>query len=370
MPDCPNCQVPLITMRQRNGLFYQCPNCGGRAVTLPQIRRVAGDRFATNLIRQINTNRSIGERCCPFCPRPMRVFDSAQPPLELDACKSCATVWFDRQEFEAVPEKAVPSTNELRLAAAEAFGRHRIEQASTAAGSQDYPDEAWHWIPALLGFPVETEVSGLRRLPWFTWSLALLVLLVSVWAFRNLDIALARFAFVPAEALTWGGLTSLTSFFLHAGAFHLISNLYFLVIFGDNVEDEIGRWRYGLLILAATVTGDAVHWLANPASTTPCVGASGGISGVIVFYALQFPRARLGFVFRYFVYFRWLQIPAWGALVLWLLLQGYGLVAQLSGFGNVAATAHLGGAAVGFVAWFWWRWLQNRAPTGEVGKPE
>jgi membrane associated rhomboid family serine protease len=111
-----------------------------------------------------------------------------------------------------------------------------------------------------------------------------------------------------------------------------------------------------LLIFAATLTGDAVHLLAEPASTVPCIGASGGISGVIVFYALQFPHARLGFLFRYgYVIFRWIQIPAWVALGLWMLLQSGMVLLQLNGFSNVAATAHLGGAAAGFGFWLAWR---------------
>jgi membrane associated rhomboid family serine protease len=172
-----------------------------------------------------------------------------------------------------------------------------------------------------------------------------------------LRTAVGEFGFVPAEALRLGGLTWLTSFFLHGGILHLIGNLYFLLIFGDNVEDHLGRWRYLLLILAATLTGDLVHVLAAPQSTVPSIGASGGISGVIVFYALQFPKARLAFLFRYFLYFRWLQIPAWAALVLWMLLQFFTAALQLSGLSNTAATAHLGGAAAGFLLWLKWRKL-------------
>jgi len=76
---------------------------------------------------------------------------------------------------------------------------------------------------------------------------------------------------------------------------------------------------------------------------------------VIAFYALKFPHARLGFLFRYFLYFRWIHIPAWGALVLWLLLQGVGAFQQVSGYSNVSSLAHLGGAAAGFLVWLKWR---------------
>jgi len=359
MPDCPTCAASLNTVRQREGLFYLCPGCAGRAVTLPQIRRVAGDRFATKLLRQINTNSQSGPRICPFCNRPMRVLHADDPPLELDACKLCGAVWFDPQEFESVPENAVASVPELHLRGIEIIATHRLEELKNRGNPDQTPDEEWKWIPAMFGFPVESETAALRRHPFFTWSLGILIVLISVLAFRDLEAAATRFGFVPAEAWRYGGLTFVTSFLLHGGVFHLIGNLYFLLIFGDNVEDFLGRLRYGLLLLGATLAGDVVHLLAEPGSTVPCVGASGGISGVIVFYALQFPKARLGFLFRYFVYFRWLQIPAWGALVLWLLLQTSGVIDQLNGFSNVAATAHLGGAGAGFIFWLWWRQYEN-----------
>jgi membrane associated rhomboid family serine protease/Zn-finger nucleic acid-binding protein len=355
MPHCPSCATPLNTIRQREGLFYHCPGCLGRAVTLPQIRRVAGDRFATKLLRQINTTAGVGPRTCPFCHRPMRLLHSDDPPLELDGCKLCGAVWFDPQEFETVPEHAVASVHELHLRGAEAIAMHRLEQLKERQSADPEPDDGWKWIPAIFGFPVESETQPLRRYPLFTWSLGVFIVLISVLAFRHLEAAVTAFGFVPTEAWRYGGVTSLTSFFLHGGGFHLLGNHYFLLIFGDNVEDFLGRLRYGLLILAATLTGDLIHLLADPSSTTPCVGASGGISGIIVFYALQFPKVQLGLLFRYFVYFRWLKIPAWVALILWLLLQTVGVFEQLHGFSNVAATAHLGGAGMGFACWLWWR---------------
>ena len=360
MPSCPVCLSALRTVRQREGLYFVCDRCGGRAVTIPQIRRVAGDRFATSLLRQINANPHVGDRTCPFCLQPMRRFHSPAPPLELDACKLCGAVWFDPQEFEAVPEGAVESVDELRLRGAEALAIHKVQMLKDREADTDLPELEWKLVPALFGFPVESDVAPVSRTPWFTWSLALLIALVSIAAFPHLDTAVSTFGFIPAEAWRYGGLTLITSFFLHAGVFHLVGNLYFLLVFGDNVEDYLGRWRYGLLVLASTLTGDLVHLALQSGSTTPCIGASGGIAGVIVFYALQFPRARLGFLFRYFLYFRWIRMPAWVALVLWVLMQVFGVYMQLSGFSNVAATAHLGGAAVGFALWCWWRRQESR----------
>jgi membrane associated rhomboid family serine protease len=89
----------------------------------------------------------------------------------------------------------------------------------------------------------------------------------------------------------------------------------------------------------------------DPRGEIPCIGASGGISGIITFYALQFPHARLGLFVRY----HWVNFPAWAALVLWAALQAVGVAQQLAGFSNVSALAHMGGAALGLLAWAAWR---------------
>src|SRR6266567_5337926 len=189
MPTCPNCATPLNTIRQREGLFYLCPTCEGRAVTMPQIRRVAGDRFVTSLLRQINANSFFGHRPCPFCGQRMRQFNSAVPPLELDACKPCGAVWFDPQEFETVPEGAVESPNEMNQRAAEAIARHRLEQMQERGVTDSGPDADWKAIPAFFGFPVEAGTEALTCRPWLTWGLSLIIAMVSLSAFFNLKPA-------------------------------------------------------------------------------------------------------------------------------------------------------------------------------------
>ncbi len=147
---------------------------------------------------------------------------------------------------------------------------------------------------------------------------------------------------------------------------HLLSNLYFLLLCGDCVEDYLGPWRWLVLLLAATVTGDMVHLAGDPHSSIPCIGASGGIAGLLDFYALELPRARLGLLLRLYWRFRWLQLPAWAAFGVWLVLQGVGAYLQLAGFSNVSSLAHLGGAGTGFLLWLGWRKLALKPVPAEV----
>lgn len=353
-------------MRQREGIYFFCDLCGGRALTLPQLRRVAGDRFAAKLLHLLNLASEESPRACPFCRGRMKQFQISQPELALDTCRPCDVVWFDPSEFEAIPEGGVESPDALQLRGREALAEHKVTlMAEQAAKADPAPDEGWKWLPAFLGLPVKLEDAGLSRWPWITWSLSALIALVSVCSFFDLKSVISHLGMVPAELWRYGGATLLTSFFLHGGVWHLVSNLYFFLLFGNNVEDYIGRWRFALLILAATLTGDMLHILGNPQSMTPCIGASGGISGVITFYALEFPRARLGFLLRLGWRYTWIQVPASGALVLWFLLQVFGAFEQMVGFSNVSSLAHLGGGGAGIALWLWWRKLGKSPVEGQ-----
>src|SRR5262245_33076337 len=106
MPNCPVCKVSLRAMREREGVYFACGRCGGRGVTVPQIGRFAGDRFAAHILRHVNHAVAFSDRMCPFCGKPMRRFTNAEPRISLDACRPCTLVWFDPKEFEAIPEGA------------------------------------------------------------------------------------------------------------------------------------------------------------------------------------------------------------------------------------------------------------------------
>lgn len=346
---CPVCQGRLHTVRHRGGVYYACDQCGGRAVTIPQIRRMAGDRFAVQLLREMRMQATGVGVTCPFCARPMRRFLLSNPPLELDVCRPCLTVWFDVGELAAMPE-APPEHPEMareRARTREALERLRREQENLT----EVDLHSGHYLVMLFGMPVELNAPSPARQPWATLITAVLMVAATAATWLVSADLLTTWGLIPRSWWRWGGLTFLTSFFLHGSLFHLGANLYFLLVFSDNVEDFLGWKRWLVLVAGATVAGDVLHILIEPRSDLPCIGASGGISGLITFYALQFPRVRLGLL----IYWRLVRIPAWGALVLWALMQGVLLILQLHGLGGVSAAAHVGGAAVGVAAWFLWK---------------
>ncbi len=361
---CPNCGKNLARQQNELGVFWGCSACGGSAVSMAVLRRALQPDCVTRAWAAAREGLGVAGRPCPMCDHAMIEVPVAvtNGTLKLDVCKLCQFVWFDPGELQtmppAPPDPVKAREEALPIEAREALALYKVQQIAERARAEDpSPDEAWKTVPALFGFPVEAESSRLTHIPFLTWSLAAAIAVVSIWGFKDLKNVVAQFGLIPAEAWRYCGLTTLTSFFLHGGVIHLIGNLYFLVIYGNHVEDYLGRWRFLVLILLATVGGDVAHVAAQPSSMVPCIGASGGISGVIAFYALEFPHARLSFLFRY----GWVQLPAWGAFFLWILLQVVGAIEQISGFSEVASLAHLGGAAVGFAAWLIWRRLQAQS---------
>lgn len=152
---------------------------------------------------------------------------------------------------------------------------------------------------------------------------------------------------VPA----WG--TLLTSTFLHGGWAHLLGNMWYLAIFGDNVEDRLGRLRYLIFYLAAGLAGGLLHYGFSSASRVPTVGASGAIAGVLGAYVVAFPRARVLTLVPLFPFFQLMALPAAIVLGVWFLFQFFSGALSLawsSAEGGVAWWGHVGGFGFGLIA--------------------
>jgi len=151
------------------------------------------------------------------------------------------------------------------------------------------------------------------------------------------------------EPITPVALTFLSSMFLHGGWAHLLGNMWYLWIFGDNVEDRLGAVRYFLFYLLAGVIAALAHWLTNPGSRLPTVGASGAIAGVLGAYAVAFPRARVVTLVPLFPFFQVVALPALLVLGLWFVFQFFSGALSLGygAGGGVAWWAHIGGFAFG-----------------------
>ena len=142
-------------------------------------------------------------------------------------------------------------------------------------------------------------------------------------------------------------VTPLTSMFLHGGWLHLIGNMWFLWLFGNNVEDSMGRLRYGLFYVLAGLGAAATQTLLSPTSAVPMVGASGAISGVMGAYVILYPMVQVHMIVVLVVFITRIVVPAYLMLGYWFLLQLLGGAASLGSAGGVAFWAHVGGFLVG-----------------------
>jgi membrane associated rhomboid family serine protease len=215
----------------------------------------------------------------------------------------------------------------------------------------------------MIPLPIRDE-NPTRRVPVVT--IAIIAVNVVVWLFElghGVELSTLDYGLIPSWLLAGvrdGHLrldhvgtvmlhqevpppwTIFTSMFVHAGWMHLIGNMWFLWIFGDNVEDAMGRLRFVVFYLASGLAAAAAQIALSPGAALPMVGASGAIAGVMGAYLVLWPRARVRCLWVLFVFITTIYVPAWALLGMWFLSQF--LVPLGSG---VAWMAHVGGFVAG-----------------------
>jgi len=160
----------------------------------------------------------------------------------------------------------------------------------------------------------------------------------------------ARFFASPFSPREW--VTVFTAMFMHAGWLHIGGNMLYLWIFGNNIEDRIGPWRFLGFYLLCGISAAALQAVAAPGANVPTLGASGAIAGVLAAYLLLYPRARvITAVFIFFI-IELAALPAWLIIAVWFVIQlasGIGSLGQATATGGVAYFAHIGGFVAGLL---------------------
>ena len=201
-----------------------------------------------------------------------------------------------------------------------------------------------------------------RTVPVVTYVLVILNVLAFFWELslgQRLDRAIFEVAFIPARFWVPGYFfidlfTIFTSMFLHGGFMHIGSNMLYLWIFGDNIEDRLGHFRYLLFYLLCGIAATMAHAFFNASSKVPAIGASGAIAGVLGAYLILYPHARVVTLIPIFVFITIREIPAVFVLGLWFVLQLFSGVGSLGipdaqDLGGVAYFAHIGGFVAGML---------------------
>ena len=223
-------------------------------------------------------------------------------------------------------------------------------------------------------FPLK-DLNPTRHFPFATVGLIAINVIVFVYELalgRNLNAFIAAYGMTPYEItrvtdLTGDAvgpplvhapgpplvhLTVFTSMFIHGGFLHILGNMLYLWIFGNNIEDLLGPVRFVVFYLACGVAAALTHVLMNPGSVVPTVGASGAVAGVLGAYLIVHPRARVLTLVFLGIFIRVMLVPAGLLLVFWFVLQvfsGFGSLGAGVRGGGVAWFAHIGGFLAGIV---------------------
>ncbi len=210
-------------------------------------------------------------------------------------------------------------------------------------------------------FPIRNTIPR-QRFPFMTWLIILSNIAVFISELylspRDLDTVLSYFGLVPRTIFhlndsIWLGdptglwLPFLTSLFLHGGWFHLIANMWNLLLFGATLEDTLGRFHFVLFYLMSGVTAGIFQVLLNVSTSIPTIGASGAVAGVMGAFFLLFPFSRIVILIPIFIFPLLFEIPAIIYLFLWFITQVYSgalmLTMKSEGVAGIAFWAHIGG---------------------------
>jgi membrane associated rhomboid family serine protease/Zn-finger nucleic acid-binding protein len=317
---CPRCTFPIEPVMSRGVEIEHCRRCQGTFFDAGEAPGQLGEGARFDSWRELWAAHEAepSELRCPKDASPMLAHSVAmgEASVSIDVCPRCRGMWLDRDEGRQL--------------------QPLVEGGLRGHGIGGYLFQFFTQLPLEVWNPVRRRAHLMQ---------GLLVVLALCFALELLEDAPIKayraWMLVPAEVL--GGhhaWTLLTHGFLHGGWMHLLGNLYFLWIFGDNVEDHLGKRQFAILYASALFAGGLAHLLANPQSHAPMLGASGAISGLMGAYLVLFPRVQL-----------WVMLLVWRVRMrvfwyfgAWVALQ---IVMQSLGARGTAWMAHVGGFAVG-----------------------
>ncbi len=363
---CPACGRGLQEITSGRLRANACAGCKGLWFREADLRDGLGDRFDPERLVAAAQTRA-GSRACPGCGSAMAVllFPGADAPVEVDRCAPCRGLFLDAGELARIKAglTAMPAgASPLRPARIEADADGETLSHYLGMDQEKGHQEAsisWstYFFILFSQLPVEVHTPR-RRFPWTLFGIVCL-------CFYGFYATLEAFPHHEEFVRTWGAIPDLTLYptgwyrlvtnlFLHAGLGHLLGNLYFLWIFGDNVQDVFmdhgmlrGPLRFLRFYLVTGVIAALAHCIpafGDPLTGgIPLVGASGAISAVLAAYWRLFPGSRLYQI----IFFKSFKIPVWFYFFLWI-LGNVALAVQFGIHSNVSWQAHLAGFTAGY----------------------
>lgn len=322
---CPRCSYPLEMLKGRVELDH-CYRCSGNFFETADMAEVFGKRTEPDnwVESHAATDQGLSKLKCPKNHGPLHAYRVAfgDKEVEVDACSKCKGLWLDGQEGE-----------QLRSILTDVY-KDRQKAEDSAGGVVTY------LFQLFTGFPIEVY-NPVKKRPVLLYATILALVLIFVGQMVLGEGFSMALALIPQKLFAGQQVWGLFTYgLLHGGLFHLLSNLYFFYVFGDNVEDTLGKLGLALICLAGSVGGGIAESIGGSDHAVPVVGFSAAISGIMAAYLVLFPKVRL-WVVVFFVRFR---IRVVWYLLFWIGIQFVSIYLNQPG---VAWYAHIGGFIAG-----------------------
>jgi membrane associated rhomboid family serine protease/Zn-finger nucleic acid-binding protein len=352
---CPSCSNRLRQTKTKSAFVDVCPSCKGIwfdageladfVKTLAESEDICPEKIKLFHHRDVRSvyNGQEKNRSCPRCAKELQRFNySYDSNVFLDKCPDCGGIWADGGEVRQIASylKDDPKVT--------AIGRDLAEmiQASQDLESDKSFLDYFVFFPKIV-VPISDDIPR-QKFPFVTVLLIVLCMFVflgqMLWVSEP-ESFVEKFGFVPAHFFSIGLISYM---FLHTGVLHLAFNMLFLWLFGDNVEDQFGHFGYLSFCLVCGLFAVFLHGFFNWGSSTPVIGSSGFISGIMGAYLIFYPAANVKLLFIY----RTVEVPVILYLGGWFVLQMAAAYSANEVTSGVAWFAHIGGFIFGVIVAF------------------
>lgn len=344
MRTCPRCTFPLDVVTHHGTELDHCRRCGGTFLDPGEETQIFGAVVSPEVWEQSSVTHELGPSGLK-CPQDRAQFityavEHEDQSVEVDLCKECSAMWLDAKEGRKLRD-IVMKAGQTTL---------------TDLVSDQLPSIPTYLFQLFSGLPIEVW-NPKRKHP--TITISLILTLYGVFAAQLVDSLtggvdapqglIEVFGLVPARVLGGSHLwTLITSAFLHGGIAHIFGNTYFFYVFGDNIEDILGKWRFLFIYFFAAAAGSIVQVVFQTDPTTPVIGASGAVAGLMGAYIVLFSRVKL-YLVLFFIRFK---IDVLWYIGFWV---AYNVIMALAGGEGIAWMAHIGGFLVGALIAFRYR---------------
>lgn len=218
--------------------------------------------------------------------------------------------------------------------------------------NKSLPPSNWEFTPGVLGLPIEKDAIISGKGSWLTWAIAVFISVFSLFSSPDLEKNINTIGLSHDNFSKYGVSIIFKSFLVQSNIWLLLINMYFFIIFGSFVEEFIGKFRFLILLVLATLFGDLLHILAATPTSSSFIGASGGITGLMAFYVWRFPRSKIDLLFGVTSLPNWSSAPAYAFFMFWLMLMFFGITGLAPILSHLSLLSILGGITVGVTYWF------------------